>query len=92
MHFVINDVSLREHHNDAYRRLGRWLLAGAVLVGWLLGLSAEVSERTLALIIAFLGGGIVLNVLKEELPGERQARLSSFLLGAMAYTVLLQLM
>lgn len=91
VHFVINDVGLREHHKDAYHRVGRWLLAAGVLVGCLVGLTGHVSERALALVIAFLGGGIVLNVLKEELPGERQAIVLPFVLGALGYTVLLQL-
>jgi hypothetical protein len=91
VHFVINDVSLREHHKDAYRRVGRWLLAGAVLAGWLAGVLTEVPERAVALVLAFIGGGVVLNVLKEELPGEHGARFAPFAAGALGYTVLLQL-
>lgn len=33
--------------------------------------------------------GVVLSVLKEELPEERRSRFSAFLLGAGAYAVLL---
>ncbi len=90
VHFVINDVALREHHRDAYRRLGRWIIAGAILVGWIAGVVTDISERAIALIIAFIAGGVVLNVLKEELPGERQAQFWPFAAGALAYTVLLQ--
>ena len=91
VHFVINDVSLRNHHKNAYRRFGRWPLAAAVLAGWMVGLTAEVSDRVLALIIAFLGGGIILNVLKDELPRERQARFFAIRARRIAYTILLQL-
>jgi hypothetical protein len=90
VHFVINDAALREHHRDVYRRVGRWLLAGAVLLGWLAGIATDIPERALALIVAFIAGGVVLNVLKEELPGERLARFWPFAAGALAYTVLLQ--
>jgi len=62
VHLLINDVSLREHHKDAYDRIGRWLVAGAVLIGWAVGVFAEIPERVIALVIAFLAGGIVLNV------------------------------
>lgn len=62
-----------------------------MLVGWIVGLTADLSDRALALIIAFLGGGIILNVLKDELPRERQARFLPFVLGGIAYTILLQL-
>ena len=91
VHFVINDMALREHHRDAYHRIGRWMLAGAILAGWAVGTATEVSERVIALVIAFIAGGVVLNVLKEELPGERLAQFSPFAAGVAAYAALLQL-
>ena len=91
VHFVINDFALSEHHRDAYHRVARWVIAAAVIVGWVAGMAIEVSERVIALIVAFIAGGVVLNVLKEELPGERLAQFWPFAGGALAYTVLLQL-
>lgn len=38
---------------------------------------------------AFLGGGVILNVLKEEVPGEQQARFWAFALGTVLYAALL---
>jgi hypothetical protein len=90
LHFVINDFGLREHHKEGYERAGRWIISAAVLVGWTTGVLTELPERTIALVLAFIAGGIVLNVLKEELPGERRARFMPFIAGAIAYTVLLQ--
>lgn len=92
VHFVINDFGLREHHKDAYERVGRWIIAAAVFIGWAAGVTTEIPERVLSLAIAFIGGGIILNVLKEELPGERRARFTPFIAGAVFYTVLLQLL
>lgn len=91
VHFVVNDFALAEHHRDAYRRFARWMLALAVLAGWLVGIASDVSERVIALVIAFIAGGVILNVLKEELPGERLAQFWPFAAGALAYTALLQL-
>lgn len=90
VHFVINDYGLREHHKEDYERVARWVFAASVLIGWLIGALAEIPEAALALIVAFLAGGIILNVFKEELPSERQARFFPFLAGAAAYAVLLQ--
>ena len=90
VHFVVNDFGLREHHKDTYDRAGRWLISAGVLVGWVLGVTAEIPERALALVLAFIAGGVVLNVLKEELPGERQAQFWPFFLGATLYATLLQ--
>ncbi len=92
LHFVINDFGLREHHKDAYDRIGRWVVSGAVVVGWVLGVLTEVPEAAIAVVLAFVGGGVVLNVLKEELPGERTARFLPFVGGAVFYTVVLQLL
>ena len=90
VHFVINDFGLREHHKDAYHRIGRWVIAAAVLAGWVLGVATDVPERVIALIIAVIAGGVILNVFKEELPGERRARFLPFLAGGVFYTALLQ--
>lgn len=91
VHFVVNDHGLREDHKETYHRFGRWLLAASVLGGWTLGLFGNISEAALAVLFAFLAGGVMLNVLKEELPEERQSRFWAFVLGAGAYTVVLLL-
>jgi hypothetical protein len=91
LHFVVNDFALREHHKDAYERTGRWIISAAVLVGWLLGATTDLSQHAIALVIAFIAGGVILNVLKEELPSERGGRLVPFLAGAVLYAVLLQI-
>ncbi len=71
VHFVVNDFGLEEHHKEGYEHVGRFVISAAVLLGWLIGLLAEIPQAAIAVIIAFIGGGVVLNVLKEELPGER---------------------
>ncbi len=89
MHFVVNDDGLREHHKHVYDRIGRWILAAAIIIGWVLGSSTEIDQAAIAVLFAFLAGGVVLNVLKEELPEERESRFWSFVLGAAIYTALL---
>ena len=89
LHFVVNDYGLREDHKGLYDRIGRWVLAAAILVGWVIGLLAEISEAALAMLFAFLAGGIVLNVLKEEIPEERESSFGAFATGAALYAVIL---
>lgn len=91
LHFLVNDYGLGQDHKNTYRRVGRWILAAAILAGWGIGLSMKVSEAATAVLFAFLAGGIVLNVLKEELPEERQSRFLPFVLGVVFYTALLLL-
>lgn len=89
LHFIVNDQGLRQHHGRTYHRYGRWLLAAAPVAGLLLGLVTIVSTLLLSALFAFLAGGIILNVLKEELPEDRQSRFSAFALGAASYAALL---
>jgi hypothetical protein len=53
------------------------------------GLLVSIDAAALAVLFAFLAGGIVLNVLKEELPDEHESRFWPFALGLSAYAVLL---
>jgi len=89
LHFVVNDQGLREHHGADYDAKGRWLLAMAPLAGWSLGVGTTISAPLLAAAFAFLAGGVVLNVLKEELPEDRESRFSAFAAGTAAYSGLL---
>ena len=89
VHFLVNDHGLREHHQGDYDRIGRWLLAGAVLLGWAAGALVMLPEGMVGALLAFIAGGVVLNVLKEELPEERKSRLWAFVIGAAAYSALL---
>ena len=88
-HFVVNDYALVEHYPGAYRRRGRWLVTLAVMGGWLLGVMAEISEMWIAVLFAFIAGGTIMNVLKEELPKERQSNFWAFCIGLIVYSGLL---
>ena len=89
LHFVVTDYGLREHHKQRYNSVGRWVLSAAVLGGLALGFSLVVHEAMVAVLVAFLAGGVVLNVMKEELPKERESRFSAFVIGVVAYSFLL---
>ncbi len=89
LHFLVTDYGLQKHYQDAYHWVARWVLSMAILLGWAIGLTGEIHEAALAVLLAFLAGGVILNVLKEELPEERESRFWAFILGAGAYAALL---
>jgi hypothetical protein len=89
LHFVVTDFGLTEDHKARYQHVGRWVLAAAVLGGFAAGAAIEVPKAALAVLVAFLAGGVILNVLKEEVPNERQSRFWAFGLGLAGYTLLL---
>jgi len=91
LHFVVTDFGLAEDHQERFLRVGRWLLAAAVVAGVALGAVTEISEAAIATLVAFLAGGVILNVIKEEVPSERRSRFWAFALGMAAYALLLLL-
>lgn len=88
-HLLINDHGLRNNHKGAYKKVGRWILAAAIMTGWAIGTRLDISEAALAVVFSLLAGSIILNVLKEELPEERQSRFWIFALGASSYAAIL---
>ncbi len=91
LHFIVNDYGFRAHHREIYDRIGRWVLAVAVVAGWGIGINTHVDEAVVNTLFAFLAGGVILNVIKEELPEERQSRFWSFAIGAGGYSAILLL-
>jgi len=89
LHFLVNDHGLREHHKETYDSIGRWVLAGAVILGWVAGLFLQVHQAAVAVLFAFLAGSAIVNTIKEELPEGRESRFWAFALGAGIYSALL---
>ncbi|MFC6992616.1 hypothetical protein ACFQH3_13205 [Haladaptatus sp. GCM10025707] len=89
LHLVVNDVGLRELHERAYDHIGKWLVATGVIVGGVIGALSAVPSILVSLLLAFIAGGVILNVIKEELPDERQSRFWAFAVGAGLYTALM---
>jgi hypothetical protein len=89
LHFFVTDFSLNEDHKHRYRRTGRWMLVAALFAGLGVGAAMEIPKAALGTLVGFLAGGVILNVLKEEVPGERRSRFWAFALGMSAYAILL---
>lgn len=90
LHFVLTDRGLEEHYGERFRRSGRIALVAALLGGWALGaLLAPTSTVVVGGLTALLGGSILLNVFKEEVPGARRSSFAWFLTGLVVYAALL---
>ena len=92
LHLLGNDEAMRKHHRNAYHRIGRWVLAAAVLFGAGAGFVVEVGSVALVALLALLTGGIVFNAIKEELPGDRDGSFWAFVGGAGGYALLLAIL
>lgn len=88
-HFLVNDFGLLDHYEKTYKKRGRWVIAGAVVLGWAVGALTEIQDIYIGIMYAFIAGGVIMNILKEELPEDRKSKLSYFILGVAIYTALL---
>lgn len=92
LHFLVADFGLRHEYKRLYHTIGRYVLSLAVVAGLLLGQATELAKPFVAVLLGFLAGGVVLNVLKEEIPKERQSRFWAFFVGSAGYAALLLLL
>jgi hypothetical protein len=88
-HFLSLDHALRHEHGDAYERIGRHVLAGMALLGWSVGLLLALPGHTLALLLAFISGAIIMNSLIMELPAGKDGRFWPFMTGGLLYGLIL---
>ncbi|MDP2784785.1 MAG: hypothetical protein Q8O38_09380 [Sulfurimicrobium sp.] len=88
-HFLSLENSLRHEHGAAYQRVGRFVLAGMALLGWVMGLLFALPNHVLALLVAFISGAIIMNSLIMELPAEKGGRFWPFMTGGIVYGLIL---
>ena len=89
VHFATIDAAMRRHHRHVYRMTGRWILAVAVIAGWVLGAFVAVTTAMIALVMAFVAGGLLINAIKDELPSSERARFVPFLVGVVGFSTVL---
>lgn len=84
-HFLAVDHALRDEHGAVYERIGRFLLAGMCVLGWVAGQLFALPHHMVALLVAFLSGAIIMNSTIMELPSEADGRFLPFVLGGLVY-------
>ena len=89
LHFLSTDYSLHHEHGRLYEVCGKWVLAGAVLAGWVCGALTELHKPVVITMLGLVTGGVVMNSMIVELPGEKDGKFLPFCAGAAAYSALL---
>ncbi len=87
--FLVSDHGLRKTWGDVYDRRIRWILAAALLAGWVIGISMEVSSNVIALWYAFLAGLMLITTIGEKLSIQAKGSFWPFLAGVVFFTALL---
>jgi hypothetical protein len=90
LHNVILDLHLMDWFPKRYARYGRLILAGSLAAGWgVSAISDPIHVVFVALMIAFLSGAILYQVLGQELAHKKARRFPYFVSGIVLITVLL---
>lgn len=89
LHYFTNDYTLNREHGASYNIFGKWILVLCLFLGWIVGSFITISPPALALINAFIGGGVIMNVTRHELPDGTQSNTTAFLIGALSYAAIL---
>ena len=80
-HVATNDYSLTYTHKRDYSNLVRFALAGALMLGGLIGWLYPLREQLFVLLSSFASGVFLMNALREELPKGRHGSFTAFALG-----------
>lgn len=91
LHYFTNDYALSESHGEEYAKTGRWILIASLFLGWLVGIWIMLPPAAVALVSAFIGGGVIMNVTRHELPKDNPNSLPAFFCAAVLYTAILLL-
>lgn len=89
LHYFVNDFSINKEHFVEYNRYGKWVLIVSLFLGWLVGVWITLPQAAVALVSAFIGGGVIMNVTRHELPKDNPHSLGTFIFSAVAYTCVL---
>lgn len=90
LHFLLSDRALAEHHGDLFARVGRPVLAAALVVGIVASwLAAPTRTVVVSVVAAALAGFVLFNVVRDEIPGEQRVRFPAFLGAITTYGALM---
>lgn len=89
LHFLCIERSLRSEHPRAFDRVGKYALSAAVLVGWGVAVLTEFSKPFVITALGFVSGGVVMNSMVMELPGQEDGGFWPFVAGAIIYGLVL---
>lgn len=89
MHYFVKDHNASMENADLYNHKARWGLIAALFGGYIVGYISRIPDSIVAIAISFLAGGVLLNVLRYELPKREQVGYVFFVSGSLLYTAIL---
>jgi len=85
LHFFGMDRTMEIHYSFLFNRYGRYLLSIMPFAGWALSVSFPERQPEAAVLLAFIAGAVLFNVIKDEVPGAQRGEPRFFVAGSLVY-------
>lgn len=85
VHFLAVGHDLYRHYGERYLTQGRYFLSGGILAGGFFARFIDLAPHVEALLFAFVAGAMILNIVKFELPADRNLHFRTFVLAVFGY-------
>lgn len=82
LHLSGLDHGVYRRNQVAYQRVLRWVYVATTLAGWAIGMLTDALQTAVVLVSAFIGGGIIITAIRDELPREGESRSHAFFIAA----------
>lgn len=92
LHFFGTDRTMEIHYRNMFERFGRYMLGIMPLTGWTLSVFFPERQSEAAVLLAFIAGAVLFNVIKDEVPGAEKGEPKFFVAGALIYAVVILLL
>ncbi|NJD76460.1 MAG: hypothetical protein FIB08_05105 [Candidatus Methanoperedens sp.] len=92
LHFFGADRTMEIHYSSLFNRYGRYILSIMPLIGWFLSVLFPERQSEAAVLLAFIAGAVLFNVIKDEVPGAERGEPKFFVAGSLIYSGVLILL
>ena len=92
LHFFGTDRTMELHYGSLFNKYGRYILSMMPLAGWALSVLFPERQSEAAVLLAFIAGAVLFNVIKDEVPGAERGEPKFFVAGALIYALVLLLL
>lgn len=87
LHMLAVNHQMRKWHSRAFDDYFRWLFALALFIGWGAGVFLDIPRELEIVVTGMLAGGIITNIMNEELPDNEPRKILPFIAGVVLITI-----
>lgn len=87
LHLLGVNHQVRKWHRRVFDDYFRWLFAIALIIGWGAGIFLDIPREMEIVVTGMLAGGIITNIMNEEIPNRDPYKIVPFIAGVVLITI-----